>query len=300
MPHHLQAFRPLDNDPLTFLMAEEKDLLENGGINIKKSQEKVVSYADVCKIIFGEGSLFQTLTPHEMNIHSLGERISRFSTRPFPAPSLIEFMAVTKELLAGQNENSSEYSRRFYQRGGLAPAAFRVLQRYGDDVILSSERMHFVGDVMLLGTFMQMAKTFQKFGEQTGFDLDFVGELSLARRTIEIEEGVTPVVHENYRPVVLTVPYCDGHHWYPPVLVLLQPGDVVWNTNAEAVYLLNEFTVNYHQIGPQSAVPNRTFIRTTGTKCSATTLVGYGKNMHGILRCGRRAVFFGPDRPIAP
>lgn len=294
MSHRLQAFRPLDNDPLTFLMAEEEDLYENGGINIKKSQKKLVSYADVCKIIFKDGFLFQTLTPHEMNIHSLGEQISRFSTRPFSSPSLLEFMAVTKELLAGQ-EKSSEYSRRFYQNGGLSPAAFRVLQRYGDDVVLSSERMHFVGDVMLLGTFVQMAKTFKQFGEQPGYSLDFIGELSLARRTIEKEEGVTPVVHEDFRPVVLTIPYYDGTRVHPPVLVLLQPGDVVWNTNAEAMYLLNEFTINYHRIGPQTAVPNRTFIKTIDNRCSATTLVGYGRNMHGILRCGQRAVVFGSE-----
>lgn len=295
MTHHLQAFRPLDNDPLTFLTAEEKDLHENGGINIKRSREKVVSFADVCKIIFGDGLLFQTLTPHEMNIHSLGERVSRFSTRPFPSPSLLEFMAVTKELLAGREPQSSEYSRRFYQNGGRSPAAYRVLQRYGDDVVPSSERTHFVGDVMLLGTFIQMAKTFSRFGGQTGFDLDFVGELSLARRTIEAEEGVTPVFHEDFRPVVLTIPYFDGNHWHPPVVVLLQPGDVVWNTNAEAMYLLNEFTINYHKVGPQSAVPNRTFVKTSGDRCSATTLVGYGRHMHGILRCGKRAVFFGPE-----
>lgn len=295
MTHHLQAFRPLENDPLTFLVAKEKDLHENGGINIKKSKEKVVSFAEVCKIIFGDGFLFQTLTPHEMNIHSLGERISRFTTRPFPAPSLIEFMAVTKKLLAGREPQSSEYAHRFYQNGGQSPAAFRVLQRYGDDVVLSSERTHFVGDVMLLGTFMQMAEAFQRFGEKTGFNLDFVGELSLARRTIEAEAGVTPVFHENFRPVVLTIPYFDGNQWYPPVLVLLQPGDVVWNTNAEAMYLLNEFTINAHSIGPKSAVPNRTFVKTAGNSCSATTLVGYGRYMHRILRCGKRAVFLGSE-----
>ncbi len=293
MKHHLQAFRPLDNDPLTFLIVNEKELHENG-INIKKSEEKVVSFADVCRIIFGDGFLFQTLTPHEMNIHSLGEHISRFSTRPFPSPSFIEFMAVTKELLAG-HEKSSEYSLRFYENGGLSPAAFRVLQRYGDDVVLSSERMHFVGDVMLLGTFIQMAKIFNRFGEQAGFNLDFVSDLSLARRTIEAEAGVIPVLHEDFRPVVLTIPYFDGNHCYPPVLVLLQPGDVVWNTNAEAMYILNGFTVNDHNIGPKSALPNRTFIKTSGDRCSATTLVGYGRYMHRILRCGRRAVYFGPE-----
>lgn len=295
MTHHLQVFQPRENDPLTFLVAKEKDLLENGAVNTKKSKEKVVSFTDVCKIIFGDGFLFQTLTPHEMNMHSLGERIVRFANRPFSAPSLIEFMAVTKELLAGREPQSSEYSHRFYQGGGLSPAAFRVLRRYGDDVVLSSERTHFVGDVMLLGTFGQMAGAFKRFGETTAFNLDFVGELSHARRTIEAEAGVVSVFHEDFRPVVSTIPYFDGSHWYPPALVLLQPGDVVWNTNAEAMYLLNEFTVIDHKIGKMSALPNRTFVRTTGSSCSATTLVGYGRNMHKILRCGRRAVFFGPE-----
>jgi hypothetical protein len=295
MTHYLQAFQPRENDPLTLLVAKKEDLHGNGSITTKKSKEKVISFADICKIIFSDNFLFQTLTPHEMNMHSLGERISRFSTRPFRAPSLIEFMAVTKELLAGQEHvSSSEYSKRFYKNGGLAPAAFHVLQRYGDDVILSSERTHFVGDVMLLGTFVQMAKAFNRFGEKSAYNLEFVGELSLARRTIEAEAGITSVFHEYYRPVVLTAPYFDGNHWCPPVLVLLQPGDVVWNTNAEAMYLLNEFTVFDPKIGEKSAVPNRTFVKTTGSSCSATTLVGYGRNMRNILRCGRRTVFLGP------
>lgn len=296
MTHYLQAFKPRENDPLTLLVAKEEDLYGNGSITTKKSKEKVVSFTDVCKIIFGDGFLFQTLTPHEMNMHSLGERIARFATHPFSAPSLIEFMAVTKELLAGPELiKSSEYSNRFYQNGGLSPAAFRVLQRYGDDVILSSERTHFVGDVMLLGTFIQMAKAFARFGEKTAFNLDFVGELSQARRTIEAEASVTSVFHEDYRPVVLTMPYFNGNHWCPPVPVLLQPGDVVWNTNAEAMYLLNEFTIFDPKLGVKSAVPNRTFIKTIGDNCSATTLVGYGRNMHSILRCGRRAVFLEPS-----
>ncbi len=295
MTHYLQAFQPCENDPLTLLIAKDEDLHDNGSITTKKSKEKVVSFAEVCKIIFGHGFLFQTLTPHEMNMHSLGERIGRFATRPFPAPSLIEFMAVTKELLAGHElPESNQYSQRFYQNGGLSPAAFRVLQRYGDDVILSSERTHFVGDVMLLGTFIKMVKAFSRFGEKNAFNLDFIGELSQARRTIEVEAGVVPVFHEDYRPVVLTMPYFDGNHWYPPVPVLLQPGDVVWNTNAEAMYLLNEFTILNHKIGNKSAVPNRTFIKTTGSSCSATTLVGYGRNLQNILRCGRRGVFFEP------
>ncbi len=293
MRNYLQAFAPRENDPLTFLVAKEKDLLEHGGISTKKSKEKVVSFADVCKIIFGDGFLFQSLTPHEMNMHSLGERIEQFATRPFPAPSLFEFMAVTKELLAGCELKGNDYSSRFYQKGGLSSAAFRVFQPYGDDVVLSSERTHFVGDIMLLGTFIQMAKTLKRFGEHSDYRIDFVGELSHARRTIEAEAGVISVFHEDYRPVVFTIPYFDGNHWHPPVLVLLQPGDVVWNTNAEAVYLLNEFTILDNKIGDKSAVPNRTFIKTTGSSCSATTLVGYGKNMHSILRCGRRAVFFG-------
>ena len=292
--HYLQVFRPRENDPLTVLIAKEEDLLGNGSVTTKKSKEKVVPFADVCKIIFGDKLLLQTLTPHEMNMHSLGERIARFSARPFPAPSLFEFMAVTKELLAGREPKSNEYSSRFYQKGGLTPAAFRVLQRYGDDVILSSERTHFVGDVMLLGTFIEMAKVFNRFGEKTEFNLDFIEELSEARRTIETEADVTSVFHENYRPVVLTIPYFDGNHWYPPTLVLLQPGDVVWNSNAEALYLLNEFVIFDPKICGKSAVPNRTFIKTTGNNCSATTLVGYGRNMNNILRCGVRAVHFAP------
>jgi hypothetical protein len=296
MTHYLQAFKPRENDPLTLLVAKEEDLHENGSITTKKSKEKVVSFSDICKIILGDGLLFQTLTPHEMNMHSLGERLTRFATRPFPAPSLIEFMAVTKELLAGhEHTKSSEYAHRFYQNGSLSPAAFRVLQRYGDDVIISSERTHFVGDVMLLGTFIEMAKALNRFGERTSFNLDFVGELSQARRIIEADASVTSVFHENYRPVVLTIPYFDGNHWYPPVLVLLQPGDVVWNSNAEAMYLLNEFSIFDHKIGDKCAVPNRTFVKTAGSSCSATTLVGYGRNLHNILRCGRRAVFFEPN-----
>lgn len=294
MAHYLQAFQPRENDPLTLLVAKEEDLHGHGSATTKKSTEKVVSFSDVCKIIFGDGFLFQTLTPHEMNMHSLGERLTRFATRPFPAPSLIEFMAVTKELLAGRDTpHASEYSQRFYQNGGLAPAAFRVYQRYGDDVIVSSERTHFVGDVMLVRTLNEMAKAFHKFGEKDAFNIDFLDELSLARRTIETEVGVTSVFHEDYRPVVLTLPYFDGQHWYPPVPVLLQPGDVVWNTNAEATYLLNAFSVLDHKMGIKSGVPNRTFIKTTGNNCSATTLVGYGRNLHNILRCGKRSVFFG-------
>ncbi len=301
MTHYLQAFQPREYDPLTTLVAKDEDLHINDSFTTKKSKQKVISFADVCKIILGDGYLIQTLTPHEMNIHSLGERIRRFAARPFPAPSLIEFMAVTRELLAECDlDKSSEYSRRFYQNGGLSPAAFRVLQRYGDDVVVSSERTHFVGDVMLLGTFKQLVKTFGRFGEKTPLNLDFVGELSQARRIIEAEAGVTSVFHENYRPMVLTIPYCDGHHRYPPVPVLLQPGDVVWNTNAEAMYLLNEFTIFDQKIGSRSAVPNRTFIKTTGTNCSATTLVGYGRNLHNILRCGRRTVFFGPNDRLVP
>jgi len=295
MTHYLQVFKPRENDPLTVLIAKEEDLHENGSIATKKSKKKVVSFADVCKIIMGDGLLFQTLTPHEMNMHSLGERLTRFATRPFAAPYFIDFMAVTKELLAGQElSKSSEYSKRFYQKGGLAPAAFRVLQRYGDDVVLSSERTHFVGDVMLLGTFIRMIKAFNRFGEKAAIDIDFVGELSSARRTIEADAGVTSVFHEAYRPVVFTSPYFDGQHWYPPVLVLLQPGDVVWNTNGEAIYLLNEFAIFDYKIGNKNAVPNRTFVKTTGSSCSATTLIGYGRNMHSILHCGRRAIFFGP------
>ena len=293
MTHHLQAFKPCENDPLTVLVAGEEDLLGHGSATTIKSKEKVISYTDVCKIIFGDDYLFQTLTPHEMNMHSLGEQLTRFATRPFGAPSLFEFMAVTKELLAGRELKSSEYSSRFYQNGGLAPAAFRVLKRYGDDVILSNERTHFVGDVMLLGTFTEMAKAFNRFGAQTVYNLDFVGELSQARRTIEAEASVTSVFHENYRPVVLTMPYHDGNHWSQPALVLLQPGDVVWNTNAEAIYLLNEFIVSNPKAENKSAVPNRTFIKTTRSNCSATTLVGYGRNMHNILHCGMRAVCFG-------
>ncbi len=294
MKQYLQVFKPRENDPLAVLVAKEEDLQENGSVLTKRSKEKVVSFAEVCKIIFGDGFLFQTLTRHEMNMHSLGERLTRFATRPFPAPSLIEFMAVTKELLAGHELlDTSEYSERFYQKGGLSPAAFRVFQRYGDDVIVSSERTHFVGDVMLLGTFIKMAEAFKRFGEETDFNLDFLGELSQARRTIEAEAGVTSVFHEHYRPIVFTLPCFDGNHRYPPVPVLLQPGDVVWNTNAEAMYLLNEFTVLDYKIGVKSAVPNRTFIKTTGNNCSATTLVGYGRNLHSILRCGRRGLVFG-------
>jgi hypothetical protein len=295
MTHYLQAFKPHENDPLTLLVAGNEDLLASNGSNTTiKSKEKVVPFSDVCKIIFGDGLLFQTLTPHEMNMHSLGERLTHYATRPFPAPSFLEFMAVTKELLAGHELKSNEYTNRFYQNRGLPPAAFRVLQRYGDDVILSNERTHFVGDVMLLGTFIEMAKTFNRFGVKTAFNLDFVGELSQARRTIEAESSVTSVFHENYRPVVLTMPYFDGNHWSQPAPVLLQPGDVVWNTNAEAIYLLNEFTISTPKAEYKSAVPNRTFVKTTRNSCSATTLIGYGRNMHNILRCGLRAVIFGP------
>ncbi len=293
MTHYLQAFQPRENDPLTLLVAKDEDLHEHGSTTIKKSAEKVVSYADICKIIIGDGLLFQTLTPHEMNMHSIGERLTRFTTRPFPAPSLIEFMAVTKELLAGRDlPHASEYSQRFYKNGGLSPAAFRVYQRYGDDVIVSSERTHFVGDIMLLRTLNTMAKAFQKFGEKDAFSIDFLGELSQTRRTIEGEAGVISVFHEDYRPVVLTIPYFDGQHWYPPIPVLLQPGDVVWNTNAEAMYLLNAFTILDHKIGNKNAVSNRTFVKTSGSNCSATTLVGYSRNSNNILRCGRRSVFF--------
>ncbi len=294
MTHYLQAFQPCENDPLTVLVAKEEDLLKNDSTTTIKSKEKVIPFADICKIIFGDGFLFQTLTPHEMNMHSLGERLTRFATRPFHAPSLIEFMAVTKELLGGHELKSSEYSHRFYQNGGLSPSAFRVHQRYGDDVILSNERTHFVGDVLLLGTFMEMAKAFNRFGATTDYNLDFISELSQARRTIETEAGVTSVFHEDYRPVVLTMPYFDGHHWSQPAPVLLQPGDVVWNTNAEAIYILNEFKVSNPTADIQSAVPNRTFVKTTKNSCSATTLVGYGRNMNNILRCGTRAVLFGP------
>ncbi len=294
MTHYLQAFVPCENDPLTVLVAREKDLLGNGSAVTIKSKEKVIPFSEVCKIIFGDGFLFQTLTPQEMNMHSLGERLTRFATRPFPAPSLIEFMAVTKELLAGRELKSTEYSNRFYQNGGLSPAGFRVLQRYGDDVILSNERTHFVGDVMLLGTFFEMARAFNRFGVRPGFDVDFVGELSQARRTIEAEAGVISVFHEDYRPVVLTMPYFDGNHWSQPAPVLLQPGDVVWNTNAEAIYLLNEFKISNPGTDNKSAVPNRTFIKTTKDSCSATTLIGYGRNMNNILRCGERTVLFGP------
>lgn len=297
MAHYLQVFQPRENDPLAMLVAKEEDLHGNGSITTKKSEEVVVSFSDVCKIIFGDSFLFQTLTPHEMNMHSLGERIARFATRPFSAPSLLEFMAVTKELLVGsEGANSSQYSERFYQKGGLSPVAFRVFQRYGDDVIVSNERTHFVGDVMLLGTFMKMTKAFNRFGAETEINLDFIGELSVARRTIEAEAGVISVFHEDYRPIVLTLPYFDGHHWHPPVPVLLQPGDVVWNTNAEAIYLFNEYTVLDYKIGVKSSVPNRTFIKTTGTSCSATTLVGYGRKLQRILHCGRRGVFFGPKQ----
>ncbi len=294
MTHYLQTFEPRENDPLTVLVAKEEDLLGNGSTPTKKSKEKVVPYADVCKIIFGDGFLYQTLTPHEMNMHSLGERLTRFATRPFYAPSLTEFIAVTKELLARHEPKSNEYFNRFYKNGGLSPSAFRVLQRYGDDVIIASERTHFVGDIMLLGTFLEMAKAFKRYGENTTLNLEFAEELSQARRTIEKEANVISVFHENYRPVVLTMPYYDGNHWYQPAPVLLQPGDVVWNTNAEAIYLLNEFTISNANVGYMSAVPNRTFVKTTRSSCSATTLVGYGRNMHNILRCGLRAVLFGP------
>lgn len=294
MTHYLQAFKPHENDPLSVLVTRDEDLITNSNNDIKKSKEKVVHFADICKIIFSDDLLFQTLTPREINMHSLGERLTRFATRPFPAPSLPEFMAVTKELLAGRELKSSEHSIRYYQNGSSSPAAFRVFQRYGDDVIVSNERTHFVGDVMLLGTFIEMAKSFTRFGAKTDFDLDFVGELSIARRTIEAETSVTSVFHENYRPVVVTIPYFDGNHWSQPAPVLLQPGDVVWNTNAEAMYLLNEFKVSNPTVKDKTAVPNRTFIKTTQNNCSATTLIGYGRNMHNILRCGMRAVFFEP------
>ncbi len=293
MTHYLQSFKPDENDPLTVLVAREEDLLGNSSTTTKKSKEKVIPFTDVCKIIFGDGFLFQTLTPHEMNMHSLGEQLTRFATRPFSAPSVIEFKAVTNELLAGHELKSSEYSNRFYQNGGLSPAAFRVFQRYGDDVILSNERTHFVGDVMLLGTFIDMTKAFNRFGQNTAINLDFVGELSQARRTIEAEAGVTSIFHENYRPVVVTMPYFDGNHWHQPPPVLLQPGDVVWNTKAEAIYLLNEFTMFNPKADYKTAVSNRTFVKTTRNSCSATTLVGYGRNMHSILRCGIRTVLFG-------
>lgn len=294
MVHYLQSYRPKENDPLSMLTAKEEDLQGTGSSTTKKSKEMVVSFADICKIIIGDKLVFQTLTPHEMNMHSLGERIGRFATRPFAAPSLLEFMSVTKDLLMGrQPKESSEYSQRFYDRGGISPAAFRVLQSEGDDVIVKNERTHFVGDVMLMRTLLQMARAFNELGETTAFSIDFLGELSEARRTIEGEKGITSVFHEDYRPIVLTVPYFDGHQLYPPVPVLLQPGDVVWNTNAEAIYFLNGFTVLDHKIGGKIAVPNRTFIKTTGNSCSATTLVGYGRNMQKILRCGRRGVFFG-------
>ena len=294
MTHYLQAFKPYENDPLTVLVAKKEDLLKTDSTTTIRSKEKVIPFADICKIIFGDGFLFQTLTPHEMNMHSLGERITRFSTRPFQAPSLIEFMAVTKELLGGHELQSNEYSSRFYQNGGLSPAAFRVHRNYGDDVIVSNERTHFVGDVMLHGTFMEMAKVFNRFGANTDFNLDFISELSQARRTIEAEAGVISVFHEDYRPVVLPIPYFDGQNWSQPAPVLLQPGDVVWNTNAEAIYLLNEFKISNPAADIKSAVPNRTFVKTTTNSCSATTLVGYGRNMHNILRCGTRAVLFGP------
>ena len=293
MAHYLQAFMPRENDQLTMLVASKEDL-EISTTTTKKSKEKVVSSTDVSNILFGDELFFQTLTPHEMNMHSLGERLTRFSTRPFPAPSLFEFEAVTKELLAGHTPKSSKYSKQFYQNGRQSPAAFRVLQRYGDDVVISNERTHFVGDVMLLGTFIEMAKAFNQFGTKTDFHLDFVGELSQARRTIEAEASVASVFHENYRPVVLTIPYFDGNHWSQPAPVLLQPGDVVWNANAEAIYILNEFTVGNPQSASKTAVPNRTFIKTTRNSCSATTLIGFGRNMHNILRCGMRSVLFGP------
>lgn len=294
MTHYLQVFEPRENDPLSELVAREEDLHGSGSTIIRKSDEKIVSYTDVRKIIFGEEFLFQTLTPHEMNMHSLGERLTHFRTRPFSAPSLNEFMAVTKELLAGREPKSSEYSARFYQKGGLSPTAFRILQRYGDDVVVSSERTHFVGDVMLLGTFVEMIKSFSRFGGKTAFDMDFFNELSEARRTIEAEADVTSVLHEDYRPVVLTMPYFDGNYMCQPVPVLLQPGDVVWNTNAEAIYILNQFTTDDSQTGYKTAMPNRTFVKTNGENCSATTIVGYGRNMHNILHCGTRAVFLGP------
>ena len=295
MMHYLQAFVPCENDPLTVLVAREKDLLGNGNAVTKKSKEKVIPFADVCKIIFGHGLLLQTLTPQEMNMHSLGERCTRYTTRPFATPSLIEFMAVTKELLAGRELKSTPYASRFYHHGGLSPAAFRVLRRDGDDVVLSNERTHFVGDVMLLGTFFEMARALNRFGVTPAFDVDFVSELSQARRTIETEARVVSVFHENYRPVVLTMPYYDGNHWLQPAPVLMQPGDVVWNSNAEAVYLLNEFKISNPAAETKSAVPNRTFIKTTENNCSATTLEGYGRNMHNILRCGQRAVFLAPQ-----
>jgi hypothetical protein len=294
MTHYLQAFKPRENDPLTELVAREEDLHGSGITIIKKSKEKIVSFTDVSKIIFGEDFLFQTLTPHEMNMHSLGERLTHFRTRPFSAPSLLEFMAVTKELLAGREPKSCEYTSRFYQKGGLSPTAFRVFQRYGDDVVVSSERTHFVGDVMLLGTFIEMTKSLNRFGEKTALNMDFINELSEARRTIEAEAEVTSVIHEDYRPVVLTMPYFDGHYVCQPVPVLLQPGDVVWNTNAEAIYILNQFTTDDSQTGYKTAMPNRTFVKTNGENCSATTVEGYGRNMHNILRCGTRAVFLGP------
>ena len=118
--------------------------------------------------------------------------------------------------------------------------------------------------------------------------------MSQARRTAEAEADVTSVFHENYRPVVLPIPYFDGNHWSQPDPVLLQPGDVVWNTNAEAMYFLNEFTISNLKVVNKNAVPSRTFIKTIKNRCSATTLVGYGRNMNNILRCGMRAVFFGP------
>ncbi len=295
MTHYLQAFKPRENDPLTMLVAGEKDLHGIGHAPIVKSKEKVIPFADVCKIIFGDGFLFQSLTPDEMTMHSLGERLTHFATRPFPAPSLDEFVAVTTEALAGYELKSDDNCIRFYQNGGRSPAAFRVLQRYGDDVILSNERTHFVGDVMLLGTFVEMAKAFKRFGAKTAFDLDIVHELSQSRRKLEEEANVASVFHENYRPVVLTMPYYDGNHWSPPTPVFMQPGDVVWNTNAEAIYILNEFTISSPKVDNKSAVPNRTFIKTTSGSCSATTLVGYGRNMHNIMRCGMRAVLFGPN-----
>lgn len=293
MTHYLQAFKPQEIDPLFVLAAKEEDLLGNSSTPTKKSKVKEAPLTDVCKIIFGDDFLFQTLTPNEMNRHSLGKLSTRFATPPFPAPSMLEFMAVTKELMAGRECKSSDDSNRFYQNGNQSPAAFRVFKRQGDDVILSNERTHFVGDVMLLGTFFDMAKNFKRFGSKTVFNLDFVGELSQERRTLEEKASVTSVFHENYRPVVLTMPYYDGKHWSPPVPVLLQPGDVVWNTHGEAIYFLNEFTISKHQVGYKSAVPNRTFIKTTNNNCSATTLVGFGRNMHNILRCGVRSVLFG-------
>jgi hypothetical protein len=296
MEQYLQAFKPCENDPLTILIAKDEDLQGNGSVITKKSKQKIVSFADICKIIFGPRILFQTLTPHEMNVHSLGERLTRFATRPFPAPTLFEFMAVTKELLGGQSPCSSDYSKRYYDNGGIAPAAFRVLQPYGDDITLSNERTHFVGDVMLLGTFVNMIKTLEKFGGKIETDLTFLEELSLARRTIENEAGIISVFHERYRPMVWTIPYFDGHSVQPSMPVLLQPGDVVWNANAEAMYILNEYTMFDPKTGSKSAMPNRTFVKTTGDNCSATTLVGYGKNMSNILRCGARALQFGSSQ----